>query len=353
MKNIVFLLGFIALVLVSCGKKQALPPTASGLVPDKFVMITPDRDTTGLYVIKNSKGMEVCLTNIGARIVSVWVPAKDGSWKNVVLGYDSILPYTSLNNEFRGAVIGRFAGRIANGKFQLDRVNYQLRTNAEGLTLNGGPRGFNTQFFNIEQPDSQTVVAHYFSKSGEEGFVGNLNLDVTYSLSDDNALTIEYYATVDRATHINLTNHSYFNLSGRDAGNLDGQTLWIETPRYLETGKSMIPTGKILDAKNGVYDFTSPKAFSADANYDLTYIFDGKRDASQPVARAASASTGITLEVVTTEPGMQLYVPEAKDAFCLETQHFPDSPNHPDFPSTILRVDSVFSSKTVYKFGIE
>jgi len=352
MKKII-LISAITAILASCGKKDVYHPTASGLNPEKFISILPEtKDTTGLYVLKNANGMEVCITNIGARLVSVLVPAKDGSFKNVIIGYDSILPYTRLG-DVNGAVIGRYAGRIKGSQFELDRVTYRLRSGSNGkYTIHGGPRNFSTHFFKIEQPDSQTVIAKYFSKDNEEGFPGNLNFTTTYSLGDDNALNIDYEATVDRATHINITNHSFFNLSGRDAGNLDGHTLWLKSAKYLDTDESLLPTGKFVNVK-GAYDFNNAKSFDLETRYDNTYVLDNNGNVSSPFAKAYSAETGISMEVFTTEPGVQLYIPGAKNSFCLETQHYPDSPNHPEFPSTILRVDSVFKSKTIYKFGVE
>jgi len=351
MKKLVLVWAVFAL-LVSCGEKEVPQPTASGLYPEKFVTITAEKDTTGLYVLRNANGMEVCVTNIGARLVSVMVPAKDGTLKNVIIGYDSIQPYIANLGDVNGAVIGRYAGRINGSQFMLDRVLYKLRANSPTFILHGGPRGFATRFFKVEQPDSQTVIAKYFSKDLEEGFPGNLNFSTTYSLGDDNSLNIDYEATVDRATHINITNHTYFNLAGRESGKVDDHKLWLKSAKYLATDNMLIPTGKYVDAKD-TYDFNTVKPFDANTRYDNTYVLDSKRDVSAPVAKAASSESGITMEVYTTEPSVQVYLPPSRNSFCLETQHFPDSPNHPEFPTTILRVDSVFKSKTVYKFGVE
>jgi aldose 1-epimerase len=351
MKRIFLALATIALLFFSCGKKEViLPDTDSGLSPAKFVTITENGDTTHLYVLKNANGMEVCVTNIGARIVSVLVPDKDGNKQNVVKGYNSIEPYMQLGDTY-GAVIGRYANRIAGATFILDRVNYHLRPNNGKNTIHGGPRNFSLRYFKIEQIDAQKLLASYFSKNGEEGFPGDLDFTVTYSLTDDNALNIDYQATSKPATVINVTNHSYFNLSGAGAENIEDHSLYINATNYTPVDEDLIPTGKIAKLK-APYDYTTFQPIDPNVLYDLNYVLDNKRNISVLAAKAASKTTGINMEVYTTEPGIQFYNGK-KHSLCLETQHFPDSPNHPNFPTTILRVDSVFNSKTIYKFGIE
>ncbi|MDR3060706.1 MAG: galactose mutarotase, partial [Dysgonamonadaceae bacterium] len=214
MKKNLFALLALTLLIVACGKKEQVEQTTvSGLLPSKFEGMFEEKDSTHLYVMKNANGVEVCVTNIGGRIVSIMVPDKEGAMKDVVLGFDNIENYKGIGTNF-GAIIGRYGNRIAGGKFELYRVSYELRKNNGNNSLHGGPRGFHTQYFNIEQPDSQKLVCKYFSKTGEEGFPGNLNVTVSYTLTNDNALDIAYEATTDRPTVVNLTNHSYFNLSG-------------------------------------------------------------------------------------------------------------------------------------------
>ncbi len=302
--------------------------------------------------MKNINGMEVTVINIGARITSIMVPDKAGNLQNVVVGFDSIQPYLDLKNSY-GAIIGRYANRIANGTFILDRVTYHLRQNDGKNTLHGGPRGFKTRYFSIEQPNEHSLICSYFSKDGEEGFPGNLNLTITYTLTNDNAIDINYEATTDRATVVNFTNHSFFNLSGKESKTLEDHQLYIDASNYTPTGDGLIPTGEISPVKGTALDFTTQRVIDANYTYDLNYAVNHPEDISNLMAKLISYSTGISMEVYSTEPGLQLYVKKEDPSICLETQHFPDSPNHSNFPTTILRVDSVFNSKTIYKFGIE
>lgn len=353
MRKILVSLLVFTLVLSSCGKKEEIiPDTLSGLKPAKFVFVTDKGDTTRLYTLKNANGMEVCVTNIGARIVSVMVPDKDGAMQNVVIGHDSIEPYLQLT-DYYGAVVGRYANRIANGSVMVNRVNFKLRTNEGANLLHGGPRGFSTQFFKIEKLNDTKLVATYFSKDGEEGFPGNLDVEVTYSLTDANALEISYEATTTWATPINLTNHSYFNLSGETSGTIDGHTLYLNAANYTPTDLALIPTGKIEAVKGQPVDFTVARGFDPAFRYDHNLVLDTKGDIATLAGKLSSSTTGITMEIYTTEPGIQLYVEKKNPSICLETQHFPDSPNQKNFPNTILQADSVFQSKTIYKFGVE
>jgi aldose 1-epimerase len=345
------LFAFIAcsfLLLVSCGKKEVETETLSGLLPSNFAYITEDGKKNQLYVMKNANGMEVAVINIGARIVSVMVPDKTGEMQNVVVGFDNIQPYLDLKSS-HGAIIGRFANRIAGGKIEVDRITWELRRNDGNHTLHGGPRGFRTQYFTIEQPNEQTLICSYFSKHKEEGFPGNLNLTVTYTLTNDNSIDINYEATTDLATVVNFTSHSFFQLSK----NLDDQLLYINASNYTPTNEELIPTGKISPVRETAFDFTTQRALDANQNYDLNYVLNNPGNITDLKAKLISTSTGISMEVYTTEPGLQLFVKRVDPSICLETQHFPDSPNHSNFPSTILRVDSVFSSQTIYKFSVE
>jgi aldose 1-epimerase len=350
MKKIVFVFAALCLLFVSCGKKVVETETLSGLLPSNFEYTTEDGDVNHLYVMKNAQGMEVTVINIGARIVSLVVPDKDGSNRNVVLGFDSIAPYLQLKN-FYGAIVGRYANRIADGAFELDRVTYRIRTNEGKNQLHGGPRGFYARYFTIEQPAEQSLVCSYFSKDGEEGFPGNLKLTVTYTLTDDNALGIDYQATTDRATYINVSNHAYFNLSGADANTIAGQQLYINASNYTPVREDLIPTGEIAKVEP-VLDYTTLRPVNADYPYDLNYVLDYPGNIDTLAAKVVSPTTGLSMEIYTTEPGIQFYNDRRRPAICLETQHFPDSPHHPDFPSTILRIDSVFNSKTIYKFQV-
>jgi len=353
-KKIVYLFT-LALALSACGKtvKETIRPNSdSGLNPANFVSITAGGDTTDLYIMKNAKGMEICVTNIGARIVSILVPDKNGEMKNVVLGYDHLEPYLKGYNYY-GATVGRYANRIAGGHFMLHRINYQLRTASDKNTLHGGPRGFSSQYFDIEQISDTQLRCYYFSKNGEEGFPGNLDFYVTYTLRDDNALDISYEATTDFGTVINPTNHSYFNLSGATSGSLDNHEIYIDANKYTPTREDLIPTGKIEPVAKTPLDFTKIRPLDASYPYDNNYVLNKPGDIKNLAAKAINKTTGIGMEVFTTEPGVQFYIDPENPSFCFETQHFPDSPNHPNFPTTTLLADSTFTSNTIYKFVVE
>jgi len=381
MKKTLFILTLFALC-VSCGKKETKEQstTDSGLFPSKFVTQLESGKTTQLYILKNAKGMEVCVTNIGGRIVSIWVPDKNGNFRDVVLGFDNIESYIPINTNY-GAIIGRYGNRIANGKLTLsNRATYTLRQNNGKNTLHGGPRGFHTCFFNIEQPDNKTLICKYLSKNTEEGFPGDLLVTVTYSLTDDNALDIGYEAKTNLLTVVNLTNHSYFNLSGNPENTILDHILYLNANAYTPTDEELIPTGKIDKVAGTPLDFNKPVAIGARINdttfqaikfgrgIDHNFVLNTKGEINNLAAKVIAPSTGISMEVYTTEPGIQVYTGNFMDgstigkngiayqfrtALCLETQHFPDSPNHPNFPSTELRPDAVYKSRTIYKFGVE
>ncbi|GHS98267.1 aldose 1-epimerase [Bacteroidia bacterium] len=350
MKKIVFAFAALCLLFVSCGKKVVETETLSGLLPSNFEYTTEDGDVNRLYVMKNAQGMEVTVINIGARIVSLVVPGKDGSNRNVVLGFDSIEPYLQLKNYY-GAIVGRYANRIADGTFELDRVTYRIRQNEGKNQLHGGPRGFSTRYFTIEQPTGQSLVCSYFSKDGDEGFPGDLKLTVTYTLTNENTLDVDYHAITNRATYINVSNHAYFNLSGADANTIADQQLYIDASNYTPVREDLIPTGKIAKVEP-VLDYTTLRPIDADYPYDLNYVLNAPGNIDALAAQVVSPTTGLSMEIYTTEPGIQFYNDRKRPAICLEPQHFPDSPHHPNFPSTILRVDSVFNSKTIYKFKV-
>ena len=380
MKKIFLILTVFAL-FVSCGNKETkVQLTDSGLDPANFKKTLESGKTTQLYTLKNAKGMEVCVTNIGGRIVSIWVPDKNGNFQDVVLGFDNIEPYIPVNTNF-GAIIGRYGNRIANAKFTLsNRATYTLRANNGKNTLHGGPRGFHSCFFDIEQPDDLTLICNYFSKNNEEGFPGDMIVTVTYKLTDDNALDINYEAKSNQLTVVNLTNHSYFNLSGNPENTILDHILYLNANTYTPTNDELIPTGKIDKIAGTPLDFTKPMAVGARINdtsfeaiklsngYDHNYVLSNPGDINTLAAKLVAPSTGIVMEVYTTEPGIQVYTGnflngstigkkeiayKLRTAICLETQHFPDSPNQPNFPSTELKPGDVYSSKTIYKFGVE
>src|SRR5438132_6900487 len=322
----------------------------------------------------NTRGMEVRAMNYGGIIVSLRVPDKKGVLADVVLGFDTLDAY--LNNmPYFGAIIGRCANRIAKGKFALDGVEYRLARNNGMNSLHGGLKGFDKVLWRAERFENNHgigVVFTYTGKDGEEGYPGNLKATVTYTLTDQNELQIEYEATTDKATPINLTNHSYFNLAGEGRGDIVRHLLTIEADRYTPTDDTQIPTGEIAPVAATPFDFRKPTPIGAriDADheqirrgkgYDHNFVLNGGAKASAErgstptpyhAARVVDPSSGRAMDVLTTEPGVQLYTGNNLDgsavgksghaygkrsALCLETQHFPDSPNHSNFPSTILR----------------
>ena len=351
-RTVLSLLILTFVVLSSCqNKKEAQPDSASGLTPANFATTTAKGEKINLYVLKNAAGMEVCVTNIGARIVSIMVPDKNGELKNVVLGHDNIEPYMQLT-DYYGAVLGRYAGRIANGEISVNRVTYHLRTNDKDDIVNGGPRGFSTQYFDIVRMSDSELVASYLSRDKEEGFPGNLNLTVTYKVTEDNALDVTYEATTDWATVINVTNHSCFNLSGIDSGSLNDHQLFVDATYYLPVNENKIPSGRLENVEKTPFDFTTAKALEPNFDYDHCLVLNNPIIDNRS-GKLVSTTTGISLEIYTTEPGVQLSLEKTKPAVYLDTQHFSDSPNHKIFPTTVLQADSLFQSQTIYKFGIE
>ncbi|MDH8701197.1 aldose 1-epimerase [Dysgonomonadaceae bacterium PH5-43] len=350
MKKILLTLA-TGLLLISCGGDKNKQEFASGLAVTDFEQST-EQGTNQLFVIKNTKGMEVSVINIGARIIAAMVPDKSGNLINVVDGYKTLEPYLNLK-DYKGAVLGRYAGRISGGEISLDRVTYRLRTNESTTMFNGGPRGFSSRYFNIEQPDESTLVCNYFStdKKEEGGLPGNLDVTVTYKVTEDNSIDIAYEATVSRATYINLTNNMPFNLSGAEVGAISDYSLLINAPSYIEVNEDKIPTGKILPVK-GDFDFTSSKEIDTTKAYDVMYALNTIEGTKSLAAKLSSASTGVNVEVYTTEPGIQLYTASDKPVVVMQTQHFPDSPHQESFPTTILRKDSTYYSNTIYKFGL-
>ena len=361
-------------LLLSCEKK--VERTVSGLEKGKFVSEVAGKPTA-LYVLTNSKGMEACITNYGGRIVSVMAPDKFGQLTDVVLGYDNIASYTTSGGNF-GALIGRYGNRIANGLFTLDSVEYQLPKNNNGNCLHGGPQGFHTQVWDAVQPANNTLELKYLSKDGEAGFPGNLNVKVTYTLTEDNALEIRYEATTDKATVVNLTNHCYFNLSGRPGSQILDHKIMINADRYTPVNAVLIPTSELAPVDSTPMDLRQLTAIGSriedpfeqlvlGRGFDHNWVLNTGGDISKLACKVISTISGIGLEVYTNEPGLQFYTgnfmaPEPgkfgvtyphRGALCLETQHFPDSPNQPAFPSTVLHPGEKYLSRCIYKFTVE
>jgi aldose 1-epimerase len=337
-----------------------------------------DGKQVGLFTLVNSSGAEMSVTNYGAKIVSLHVPDKTGKPVDVVMGKSSINDYLNGQEPFFGAVCGRTANRIANGRFTLDDVDYQLSVNNGPNSLHGGPKGFYAVVWDARQTGRQILELSYLSKDGEEGFPGNLQVNVTYNWTDENILEIVYKAVTDKKTILNLTNHSYFNLSGEGNPSVLDHELQINADTFLPVNEVSIPLGKPEKVENTPFDFRSPHTIGEridDENiqlrygkgYDHNFIINRADGKLTFAAKAVSPKTGIVMETYTTEPGIQLYTGNFMDgsftaknghrypfrsAFCLETQHYPDSIHQPDFPSIILCPGETFESKTVYRFSV-
>lgn len=341
---------------------------------------TPEGRQVDLYTLKNQKGVEVAITNFGGIVVSVKVPDRRGNIADVVLGYDSLDGYVNDKSYF-GAIVGRYGNRIAHGQFSLDGVTYKLAKNNGENSLHGGIKGFNKAVWDakeITSKDGPSLQLNYLSKDGEEGYPGNLKVQVTYTLTDANELRIDYSATTDKKTVLNLTNHSYFNLAGQGTGDILGHEMLIQADRFTPVDAGLIPTGELRPVEGTPFDFRKKTAIGAriDADdeqlklgkgYDHNWVVNHTADFSL-AARAVEPKSGRVLEVWTTEPGVQFYTGNFLDgtvhgkggkaygfrfAFCLETQHFPDSPNHPEFPSTVLNPGERYHSTTAFKFLTE
>lgn len=379
-KNLIWIAAVLAIIACTNQPKETPEESAtlSGLKRSNFQSAV-NGDSTDLYVLKNANGMEVTVTNYGGRIVSVMVPDKDGKMQDVVLGFDNVDDYVNINNNF-GATIGRYGNRIAHGKITVDGVEYELPQNNFGHTLHGGPEGFDTKVFKANQPDNQTVVLTYLSPDGEAGFPGNLDVKVTMKLTNDNAIDIQYEAETDKETVVNLTNHSYFNLSGDANTTILGDMLMINADQFTPVDDTFMTTGAIDNVEGTPMDFRTPTAIGERINdydfdqlkngdgYDHNWVLNTKGDISQVAASIYSPATGIQLDVYTDEPGLQVYagnfldgsvtgkygaVYGKRNAICLETQKYPDSPNKADWPSPYLKPGEKYTSRCIYKFSVK
>lgn len=353
--------------------------TLSGLRFDNFRTHIGEKDTA-LYALTNANGCELTICNYGARIISLLVPDRDGNMTDVVTGHDSIDMILKTNDGYFGVICGRYANRIARGRFELDGNVYdQLAINNGPNNLHGGVCGFNSQVWDAEQPDAQSLILRYTSVDGEEGFPGTMQVTVTYRLTDKNEVEIHYEATTDKPTVVNLTNHAFFNLSGVGEEKIDDHILTIHASHYLPTDNTAIPYGDPAPVAGTPMAFDTPHTIGERINepfeqlifgngYDHCYVLDKGNGTFGEAAQCVSPRTGIVLTVFTTEPGIQLYTANwlsgeyagkhgkhylARTSFCLETQHYPDSPNHPQYPTTVLRPGEVFKSRTTFAFSIK
>lgn len=370
-KNLVILI--IAAILLSC-KLMPKEEEKVNIKPmtEKTLYGMIGADSVFQYTLTNKNGLIVKILNYGGTVTDIITPDKSGKMGNVVLGYDSLAGYLQNGNPYFGCLVGRYANRIANAKFTLDGKEYTLPANDGPNTLHGGRKGFDKVIWLVKLFNDSSLLLSYSSRDGEEGYPGNLSVDVMYSLSDDNGLKIDYAAVTDIATPVNLTNHCYFNLSaGADSTILDHE-LMLKAEKYTPVNKTLIPTGKIDDVKGTPMDFTTSKKIGRDianvtGGYDHNWAFQKPENRFDMVAALYHQPSGRYMEVRTTEPGIQFYsgnflngrlkntrgnVKYVKHAgLCLETQHFPDSPNQPAFPNTILKPGETYQQITVYKFG--
>ncbi len=377
MKKHSFLIGLAAVMVSSCSNQSNNETTLSGLVPKDF-QTEINHSPVNLYTLKNEKGMEVCITNFGGRIVSIMVPDKNNQMKDVVLGFDNIADYINLPSDF-GAAIGRYANRIKEGKLVIDGKTIQLPKNNFGHCLHGGPNGWQYQVYKVIRSDKKELELMLNSPDGDERFPGNVTAKVTYALTEENTIQINYEATTDKKTVINMTNHSYFNLSGNPKQAITSHLLYLNSKLYTPIDSTFMTTGDILPVKETPMDFSKAKKIGQDINhyeyeqlkngngYDHNWILNTNGNLKQVAAKLTSPTSGITLEVYTNEPGIQVYtgnflngtvkgkkgiIYKQRSAICLETQHYPDSPNKPEWPSVYLEPGSTYHSRCIFKFSV-
>jgi aldose 1-epimerase len=366
-----------AALAASCGQAPAPPQEDKSVKATEFGK-TPEGEVVRLYTLRNKNGVEAGILDYGGIIVSLKTPDRKGEFGDIVLGFDNLDGYLGRHPYF-GALIGRYGNRIANGRFTLNGEQYTLAQNNGPNALHGGLKGFDKYIWHAEPASdgTQRLRLRLASPDGDEGYPGQMNIAVAYTLTDKNELRIDYSATTSKPTVINLTNHSYFNLAGQ--GLILDHVLELAAARYTPVDKNLIPTGELAPVAGTPFDFTTPHAIGAridDAHpqiqagggYDHNFVLDGEAGTLRRIARVTHAGTGRVLEAFTTQPGLQFYtgnfldgtlkgkggvIYERRAGFCLETQHFPDSPNQPAFPSTMLRPGEEFVSTTVYKFSTE
>ena len=342
---------------------------------------TIDGKVTNLYLLKNDK-IQVYITNYGGRIVSILTPDRYGQMGDVVLGFKSIDDYLSANGPYHGALIGRVGNRIAKGKFTLDGKTYSLPINNNQNHLHGGPEGFNNRVWEVKAVDQSSISMNYLSKDGEMGYPGNLDVQVKYSLNNENELLISYKATTDKSTPVNLTNHAFFNLAGEASGTINDHLLRLNADNFTPVDETLIPIGENRSVEGTPFDFRIPKTIGRDLNqqntntqmnygggYDHNFVLNKENEREMSLAGyVIDPKTGRRMDIFTEEPGIQFYGGNFMDgsdigkygkkflyreSFALETQHFPDSPNQPSFPNIILLPGDIYQTKSIYKFSVD
>lgn len=337
----------------------------------------PDGTAVDVYTLTNKNGLKARIATYGGTLISLEAPDRNGRFADITLGHDSLAGYLNRKtNPYFGSLVGRFANRIGGAAFTLEGVAYQLAKNDGENTLHGGLKGLDAVVWQAEpvkEPGAVGLKLSYLSKDGDEGYPGSLACTVIYTLTDQDELKIAYQATSDKATPVNLTNHAYFNLAGQAEGDILGHELMLNADEILAVTPALIPTGEILQVKGTPYDFTTPKLIGADiakaaGGYDNCFVIRGGGGEIALAARVSEPGSGRVMEISTTEPAIQFYTGNFLDGtitgkggkvykrhsgFCLETQQYPDSPNHQNFPSSILRPGQVFQSQTVHKFSVK
>lgn len=376
MKTFIYL--SLLICLFSCNKhlNKELP-----LLNESAFKTEVDGKAVDLYTLKSASGLTMQVTNLGARVVTLWVPDKNGKYEDVVLGYDSIDRYINNKGErFLGPIVGRYANRIAKGQFELDGTTYQLPINNNGQTLHGGLKGLDMVVWNVDKVTDNEIHLSYVSPDGEEGFPGTMKIDLTYVLTPENEFKITYAATTDKATVINLSHHGLFNLKGEGNGTITDHILTINASNTTPVDSVLIPSGEIASVEGTPFDFRKPTSIGEridveneqlknGAGYDHNWVIDRKTDKDvELVASIYEPASGRKMEVWTDQPGLQFYSGnffdgkvvgktdkplKYREAFALETQHFPDSPNHANFPTTRLNPGETYTQTCIYKFSVQ
>lgn len=377
--NLTVCLLTIALMISGCGNEKPKLNNIEIPVNRADFQSTIDGKQTDLFIIESDEGIKLAITNLGGRVVSWMVPGKDGEYADISVGMENPEAYLEANEPYYGALIGRVGNRIADGEFSLNGKTYMLEQNNGPNSLHGGPNGFHNVVWDAEQIDSKNLKLTYTSGDGEEGFPGTLDVEVMYSITDENELRIEYTATTDKKTVVNLTNHTFFNLKGEAGGTINDHQLMINADRYTPVDETLIPFGEIASVEGTPFDFRQPTAIgerveaeNAQLEYGMGYdhnfaLNKNGKDLSL-AAKVHEPNSGRTMEIYTTEPGIQFYGGNFMDgsdtgkfgkplkfreAFCLEPQHYPDSPNQPNFPSITLEPGEIYNTVSVYRFSVE
>jgi aldose 1-epimerase len=363
-------------LLAGCASTK---PTYTTTVSHRPFGKTPDGTPVDLYTLRNANGVEVKICNYGGTVISFTAPDRNGNMADVVLGYDNLDDYIK-NSPYFGCLVGRYGNRIAKGKFKLNDKEYTLATNNDANHLHGGIKGFDKVVWNarvVTSPEGPGIELIYFSKDGEEGYPGNLKVKALYQLTADNALALQYIATTDKDTVVNLTQHSYFNLAGK--GDILGHIVMMPADRYTPVDSTLIPTGEMPSVTGTPFDFRQPTAIGARINqeneqlkfgkgYDHNWVFPKPNGELTLLARVLEPNSGRVLEVFSTSPGLQFYsgnfldgtikgkggqVYQFRNGFCMEPQHYPDSPNQPNFPSVVLKPDMLYKNTIIYRLSVQ